>query len=64
MSLASGFSLSVAYVIRDLPDIMKEKFGKTLTIYIELDKGLTKRFLVTREMPEDASPRLHSRKYV
>ncbi|MEM2910288.1 MAG: hypothetical protein QXO01_04405 [Nitrososphaerota archaeon] len=56
MSLASGFSLSVAYVIKDLPDMLKETFDKSLTIYVELDKGMTKRFAVTKDIPDDVNP--------
>lgn len=56
MSLASEFSLSVAYVIKNLPDRLREAFGKSLTIYVELDRGVTKRFAVTKEVPEGASP--------
>ena len=55
--LASGFSLRVIYIVENLPETLRKKYGKDkVKIYVELDKGKTKRFMVGREVPRDGSP--------
>jgi putative sterol carrier protein len=55
--LASEFSLRVTYVVENLPESLRKKYGNDkVKIYVELDKGKTKRFMVGREVPADDSP--------
>lgn len=52
-SLSSELSLSVAYIIRDLPDRLKKDYGNILTIYVELDRGTTKKFAIHKGSSEN-----------
>jgi putative sterol carrier protein len=56
-ALASEFSLSVAYIINGLPKPLKELYNSdSVAIYIELNHGVIKRFVVGAEAPKESSP--------
>jgi putative sterol carrier protein len=50
---ASEFSLSIAYVIENIPEALKELYSSDrVIVYIELDKGELKRFKVDTGVKE------------
>lgn len=56
-SLASEFSLSVVYVVKDLPDELKKHYNSDeVMIYVELDRGVTKQFTIGTEIPAGKNP--------
>ncbi len=56
-SLASEFSLSVAYVVSDLPERLQQIYGSNqVAIYVELEEGLLKRFTAGKDIPGGKAP--------
>ena len=56
-ALASEFSLGVAYIINGLPELLKKLYNSDrAAIYIELNHGVIKRFIVGAEVPKESSP--------
>lgn len=57
MDLASEFSLDVAYKIEELPKRLSDLYGsERITIYVELDKGILKKFTAERDVPSEKDP--------
>ncbi len=55
--MASEFTLKVVYVIENLPEHLRKKYGSDkVQIYVELDRGKTKRFVVGKDLPVKNSP--------
>jgi len=54
-SLASDFSLSVAYIINDLPEKLGEQYGRKV-VYVELNHGTTTCFTVGTDIPAGKKP--------
>jgi putative sterol carrier protein len=56
-SLASEFSLGVAYVITNLPERLREIYGRDrVAIYVELDEGVLKRFTAGQDVLKGKDP--------
>ncbi|MCL7388605.1 MAG: hypothetical protein LZ167_01260 [Thaumarchaeota archaeon] len=50
--LTSGYSLSLAYIITDLPPKLRDLYGNDqITLFIRLDKGMVRDFKVLTEKP-------------
>jgi putative sterol carrier protein len=57
MELASEFSLGVAYKIEELPKRLRDMYGsERVTIYVELDKGILKKFTAEKEVSNGKDP--------
>jgi putative sterol carrier protein len=55
-SLTYGFSLSLAYVITDLPEELRSRYGgNEAAIFIELEDGFLRKLIVNKEIPADKS---------
>lgn len=55
--MASEFSLKVVYIIENLPEFLRKKYmSDKVQIYVELDGGKTKRFMVGKEVLVKDSP--------
>jgi putative sterol carrier protein len=53
-SLTYGFSLSLAYVITDIPGTLKDRYGgDEAAIFIELEDGFLRKLIVDKEVPTD-----------
>jgi len=53
-SLTYGFSLSLAYVITELPETLKDRYGgDEAVIFIELEDGFLRKLIVDKEVPTD-----------
>jgi len=56
-SLASEFSLSVAYVISNLPKRLQQIYDcDRVAIYVELEEGVLKRFTAAKDIPNGKDP--------
>jgi len=54
MAKTSEFSLSVAYVVENLPEKLKDLYkSDKVVIYVEMEKGNLKQFNVGTEMPNE-----------
>ncbi|MBI2862130.1 MAG: hypothetical protein HYX89_04850 [Chloroflexi bacterium] len=54
--LASGFSLSLAYLITDVPEEVRELYGgDKVAVFLILDKGTIRKLSVGTELPGDNS---------
>lgn len=54
MAKTSEFSLSVAYVVENLPQKLKDLYkSDKVVIYVEMEKGNLKQFNVGKEMPNE-----------
>jgi len=52
--LAKGFSLSLAYLISELPQELREQYGgNQVAIFIQLDKGTVRRLQIGTELPQE-----------
>ncbi|NIN51921.1 MAG: hypothetical protein GTO23_01960 [Nitrososphaeria archaeon] len=55
--MASEFSLSVAYLVKNLPQELREQYrNKEVIAYIELDHGALKSFTIGTEVPKGKKP--------
>ncbi|MFX1466612.1 MAG: hypothetical protein ACFFA5_09085 [Promethearchaeota archaeon] len=54
MAKTSEFSLSVAYIVENLPQKIRELYeSDKVVIYVEMDKGNLKQFNVSKEVPSE-----------
>lgn len=55
-SLTYGFSLSIAYVIRDVPQKLRDRYGRDeVVIFVELVEGFLRKLIVGAEIPAEKS---------
>jgi putative sterol carrier protein len=53
-SLTYGFSLTLAYVITDLPENLRSSYGSDkAAIFIELEDGFLKKLIIDKDVPTD-----------
>jgi putative sterol carrier protein len=55
-SLTYDFSLSIAYIITELPESLSRRYGRDeIAIFIELEEGFLRKLIVDAEIPADRS---------
>jgi len=56
-TLASEFRLNIAYIINELPEALKKRYNSNkLVVYIELNHGVIRKFIVNSKEPKESSP--------